>query len=410
MGINLKNRKLWKSLTVMVLMFCIISMGKIKVQAGSVDIWMEVSGTSGQKEIQEGDTVEVSLILESSELMGGFEAFLSYDSDILEFLYSDGPVTGGDGYLRMRDLDPVKVGRDRTYTLYFSAVGAGKAKVQVEDPALVYPEDGGDSMEAAGEPLTFKVNPAPEASGINHLAELKVSPGELVPEFAPEINEYTMEVDEETTALVISALPEDEKATVTVTGNQDFVEGENLVEIIVKAENGDELRYQIVVQRKLAEEVEEKQEEKEEKDPVYYDPGFKMESGTTGFLFSGWYNYQVTAAPTTALSQLPDGYEPYTLNFYGEKIPAYREVTDDMSEEPRWVLLYVNAKDETAGFYEFDVQEKTMTRLKIREEEVEIINEITKDGNWVLYGVIAALAVFCAMLGMGLIMLLKGRR
>lgn len=406
MGINWKNRKLWKVWGLAGLMLCLMMLPgtMMHAEAASVEYQMEAA----KENIRVGDTVEVELTLESTVKMGGFEAFLNYDPEKLEFQLSEDPIAGGEGYLRVNDREPVSVGKNRTYTMHFKAIGVGSALIQVEEPALVYQEDGGDAMEAEGEPLTLTIKAAEDASDNNRLSGLKVSPGVLEPGFDPDVFSYNLEVGAEISSLVISAVPEEAVATVAVTGNKEFTEGTNLVEITVKAENGEGRIYRITVQKNPAQTPEDGTGEPEQ-NPVP-EEGFHLESGGSGFVFTGWYEYQVTAAPTTALSQLPEGYEPYTLDLEGERIPAYREVTEDMTGEPRRVLLYVSADDGSAGFYEFDVQEKTMTRIQIREKQVEVIREKDDGSNWLLYGIIAALAVFCAFLGTGLILLIKGRR
>lgn len=405
MGIKSKRRKLWKVWCLAGLMICLAlyPQGELRVQAASVTFRME----AGETEIQVGDTAVVMLTLESTEKMGGFEAYLSYDPDLLEFRFSEDPISGGEGFLRVGDMEPVSVGTVRTYTMHFEAIGAGEAEILVEEPALVYPENGGDAMEVEGEPLTIIVEPAKEASNVNRLSGLKVSPGQLQPAFDPEVYAYNLEVGAEISSLVISAVPEDVVATVAVTGNKEFTEGTNLVEITVKAENGEARIYRITVQ-KNPQEVPQTGSGELPEDPMP-ELGFDLESSSGGFVFRGVYEYLVTAAPTTALSQLPEGYEPYTLELGGEKIPAFREKGGDGGEIPRRVLLYVSAEGESGGFYEFDTQEQTMTRVQIREKQVEIVQN-AESSNWLLYGIIAALAVFCAFLGMGLILLIRGRR
>ncbi len=81
------------------------------------------------------------------------------------------------------------------------------------------------------------------------LSGLTVEEGTLAPAFAPEVTDYTLSVGSDVFSLNFTVTTSDEKANYSITGNEKFVVGENKVEIIVTAENGDINKYTITVTR-----------------------------------------------------------------------------------------------------------------------------------------------------------------
>lgn len=88
--------------------------------------------------------------------------------------------------------------------------------------------------------------PVVESSN-NDLKSLKIEQYELVPEFDPDVTEYSMKISENSDALIVDAEAEDEKAEVKITGNDELLTGENVIEIVVTAEDGSTKKYTINV-------------------------------------------------------------------------------------------------------------------------------------------------------------------
>ena len=82
-------------------------------------------------------------------------------------------------------------------------------------------------------------------SNNSRLGTLKIAEGILTPEFDSKINEYTINVPNEVTKLSIEAILEDSKASIKITGNEELKIGENLIEVIVTAEDGSTNTYSI---------------------------------------------------------------------------------------------------------------------------------------------------------------------
>ena len=65
-----------------------------------------VSITLKETDIKLNDTFNVILKVEASDTIGGFETFLTYDESKMEFISGGSLVSGGDGILRVSDMNP----------------------------------------------------------------------------------------------------------------------------------------------------------------------------------------------------------------------------------------------------------------------------------------------------------------
>ena len=92
-----------------------------------------------------------------------------------------------------------------------------------------------------------KTNTQKKKSDNNNLKDLAISGYSI--NFAKDITTYNISIKEDINSLKIKALPEDEKATVKIVGNDDLKLNDNKVTIDVKAENGNTKSYIIEVQK-----------------------------------------------------------------------------------------------------------------------------------------------------------------
>lgn len=82
------------------------------------------------------------------------------------------------------------------------------------------------------------------------LTGLKIDGIQLNPEFKPYVYEYKIEINENIEKLDISATTDITNYDIEITGNENFQEGENVVTIIVKDENSENVTtYQIIVNK-----------------------------------------------------------------------------------------------------------------------------------------------------------------
>ena len=91
-------------------------------------------------------------------------------------------------------------------------------------------------------------------SSNNYLTELSVKGYELTPTFDKQTVNYSIEEEIDENSLEINAVADDERATVSGTGNVSLQTGENDLRIDVKAENGLQRTYFIKCNKKLEDE------------------------------------------------------------------------------------------------------------------------------------------------------------
>lgn len=85
-------------------------------------------------------------------------------------------------------------------------------------------------------------------SSNNYLKTLEIADYDI--DFDRLVNEYRIRVDSDVNSLDIKAIAEDNRASVEITGNENFKTGDNTVIIKVTAENGDVNEYKLIVNKK----------------------------------------------------------------------------------------------------------------------------------------------------------------
>ena len=252
------KKKLGVIITLLTLCICLMTpqmhakaaSGKttIAVSAGSLNIGQTVTVTAKALSAS-GDSAYANMVL-------------TYDAGILEFVSCNATYGGGGG--------SISVASD-SFSVTLKAISAGKASISLSatDGVIYGTEEELDYMAGSSTSVTVKK----EASGINtgnnsntgsntntaalsadnSLKALTISPGTLSPAFKGSTTKYTATVDNSVTSIAVSATPVNEKATIeSVTGNTNLAVGANVVQIVVKAENGTTATYKITVTRQAA--------------------------------------------------------------------------------------------------------------------------------------------------------------
>ncbi len=101
-------------------------------------------------------------------------------------------------------------------------------------------------------PVTQKpnnVNEEEKKSKENNLKQLSIDIEGMTPEFNKETTQYYVVTDLNTEQIKVTAIPVDEKAIVTISGNTKLKEGENIITVNVKAEDGTTKIYYIYVNK-----------------------------------------------------------------------------------------------------------------------------------------------------------------
>lgn len=223
---------------------CVFLIGAAHTVFGAGTLTVALSSST----VKTGDTVTVTVYAagaDNSEVTADMN--ITYDSSKLEYVSSSASnASGGGGTVKASasELD-----------IKFKAIGSGDAYVKAE----------GATLTAAGAHITVSGTSATTSeseddaetdtakSGDNSLSSVTISPGTLSPAFKGSVTEYTAEVGSSVNEITVNPVTSNSKATVvSVSGNKDLKEGKNIIEILVKAENGNEATYRITVTKGTA--------------------------------------------------------------------------------------------------------------------------------------------------------------
>ncbi len=313
----------------------------------------EVELSSDAVEVTVGDEFFVYVSISSTEQFGDFEANVIYDDNILEYQSGASQISGNDGFLRINDQGVAKGSAQRKYTMKFEAMEVGICKLNFSGNVMVYDYETGEAMSVSSDTLSINVKATVTASSNAKLKSLQITPGQLTPEFGADILEYSTQVSYDTSQLVIAALPEDEKSTVKISGNDSLKEGENKISITVLAESGANIEYTINVNREAApaEETPTPEDSLQRSFEVV-----QLEDGNYA-VYSGSYKL-LEPNPEVVI---PEGYIKTKLNISNISITAFSP-EDNLSSE--FLLLYAENEAGETGFYRYDRVEKTIQRYQ----------------------------------------------
>lgn len=252
-------------------------------------------------------------------------------------------------------------------------------------------------------------------SSNNNLKSLEVEGYAISPEFSKDVYEYSLEVPNGTTSVVINAGREDSTAKISGSGELEVIEGINKLEVKVTAENGNVKVYTINVLVKELDPIEVKVNNKKylviRKDGILDVPenyekssikigeddilcyknivtgniliGLKDEEGNGKFysynettneysLYNGYkiggINLNIIDMPT---SEIPDGYVKVNFEYNENKIEGYQYINNNVTYAANesvkgndFYLVYaVNEMSGEKGIYVYDKLEGTIQRF-----------------------------------------------
>ncbi len=267
------KKKLGVIITLLTLCICLMT-PQMHVQAASGKTTIAVSASS----LNIGQTVTVTAkALGASGESAYANMVLNYDASILEFVSCTATYGGGGG--------SISVAND-SFSVTLKAIAAGKASISLSATDGVIFSTAEELESMAGSSTSVTVNNEASTgntgssntgntgsntgtnngssstgngsntaalSADNSLKALTISPGTLSPAFKGSTTKYTATVDNSVTSIAVSATPVNEKAAIeSVTGNTNLAVGANVVQIVVKAENGTTATYKITVTRQAA--------------------------------------------------------------------------------------------------------------------------------------------------------------
>ncbi len=237
------KRKLVLSICILTLLTGLMLPLKTDVALAAESATVKVVGTSGTK----GDTVTVKVTVSSTVDMEMYTYDVTYDTEYLQYLSGDAD-SAEEGKLTVIKYEAS--GKSQTLSFKFKTLKVGDGLVKVSG-ATVCPSDPayGDSLATTTSNGKVTIKAPYQASSDCKLKSLVVSEGTLSPAFSKDKTEYTVSVGGGCNKLGVTAVANDSKASVKVSGNKDLKEGENTVKITVTAENGDTKTYKIKVTR-----------------------------------------------------------------------------------------------------------------------------------------------------------------
>lgn len=192
-----------------------------------------------------GNKVTVTVTLSSSTKIGSWQMQLNYDKKYLQLTSSS--AEAGGTVMASSTATGVK---SKKYTFTFKTLKTGSTTVSVGSYlAYAFDDLSEMSLSAGSKKINIITQAELEASYSkdNNLKGLNVEGYEISPAFDKDTLSYTVNVPEGTTNVTINALENDSKASVSGDGTITVTEGINNVNIVVRAENGSEKTYSLVI-------------------------------------------------------------------------------------------------------------------------------------------------------------------
>ena len=195
---------------------------------------------SGANQVVVGNKITITVKLSTG---ASWEMDLNYDKNYLQ-LVSGGGEAGGTNMVNTSNGNS-----SRTYTFTFKALKSGSTSIKIGSYYVV--DDSFNTVSISTSNKTIKIITQAELeasySKDNNLKSLTVDGYDVTPTFDKNITEYSANVPEGTTSIKVKAIANDSKSDVFGTGDITVSEGINNVDIIVRAENGSEKKYTLVV-------------------------------------------------------------------------------------------------------------------------------------------------------------------
>jgi len=401
-----------KKIKLVLTVFITLLILPIMVSAASGTI--KVTGTST---VVEGNKVTLTVTLSSSTNIGSWQMQLNYDKNYLQLTSTTAESNG----ISMSNSSSGTKSQKYTYT--FKTKKTGSTTVSVGS-YLVYAYDDMSEMSISSTGKTIKIITQEELeasySKDNNLGNLSVEGFEITPAFSKDTLDYSVTVPEGTTSVNVIATPNDRKASVTGSGTVEVTEGSNEIKIVVRAENGSEKTYNLVVNVIDENPINVTYENEnytvikirsnytcpelfEESEIVinefnipacvngkinYTLVGLKKEDGTIeNFVYNNgkYTKYQEVVGTSIKIVALDydgeiDGLKEYKENINGEEYQVFK-----FSKSSKFYVIYgINVETGEKDFYVFDSKTKTFSLY-----DTEYIDYLKEQNKIYLYVVIA---------------------
>ena len=173
--------------------------------------------------------------------------YLSFDSRYVEYVsFQNLGVFNGkinENNMKFGGIGEMTDKQVNVYRFTFKAKTVGITTISVRNADLS--SDSGN-IPVAVIPKRITIKPTPSSN--NNLSSLSVSVGAI--NFNKDVTSYNLNVDSDVSEVVINASVEDKTAVLTGTGTKSLSYGNNVLNVVVRAENGSEKTYTININRK----------------------------------------------------------------------------------------------------------------------------------------------------------------
>lgn len=324
----------------------ILAAGTARVSIGSA------SGTVG-------DTVSIDVSISASSGIGGATIYVSYDPSILAL--SGSSSNSGTAMVSFMDESTAS---SQSKTITFKIIGAGTSSLNVIGDSKVIDIDmQACSISKSSGSVTASA-PASYSSD-NTLSSLQISPGVLSPAFSPDVTTYTTSVGADCASLTVSAVPNDSKATVSVSGKR-MDPGFNTTTITVTAENGSKRTYTIKTTKET------NSASNENNQATGSDSSNGSTDNNNGIPDVQDPNSEAIQEPNITIDNaeykivsandehpLPDGYTPTEYDYNGTKVSAGIGIDTGVT------IVYLESTDGKgeSGYYVYDSVRKTFSQF-----------------------------------------------
>lgn len=206
---------------------------------------------TGTNTVVVGNTVTVTVTLSSNTPIGSWEMSLNYDKNYLKLASS----TAEAGGTYMANVTSSTAGvKSKSYTFTFKTLKKGSTNVSLSSYYVVANDMSDMSITAGSKKIKIITQQELEASYSkdNNLKSLNVDGFDITPEFNKDTLEYSVVVPENTKEVTINGVANDNKSSITGLGTKEVTLGTNSFDIVVRAQNGAEKTYKLVVEVKDA--------------------------------------------------------------------------------------------------------------------------------------------------------------
>lgn len=198
------------------------------------------------------DEFKVKITIHSPEPVSILQAYLSYDSNVIEFVSSEtSTIVGDGGIVKIEDVYHEGI-TEATYELTFKALEVGKSNLELYD------------IKAEGAEQAQVVQLQPKSASVEvvinrseptdaRLNSILVADGKLKPDFDLNVFEYSIKVPYEVETLMFSADPVNEESIVELDQAEKLEHGNNVILIHVTSPSGVMKTYTLNVYRAMTE-------------------------------------------------------------------------------------------------------------------------------------------------------------